>query len=169
MYIFWNGFPGKCVCYRVADNTFWTTGSLLPVMAIKPGLRLIRGVMYSSTQLFPQCICSNCKMYLFKLQNVFVQIAKCICLDCKVYLSLYTSCMLARIWKSRRIACIAIAASADCGLRQSPLAGVPSTTTLLASIKPWPESSLDFAKTSATTTTTAVTKTTITKTTISTW
>ena len=36
------------VRYRVADNTFWTTGSLLPVMAIKPRLRLIRGVMYSS-------------------------------------------------------------------------------------------------------------------------
>ena len=26
-----------------------------------------------------KCICLNCKMYLFKLQNVFVQIAKCIC------------------------------------------------------------------------------------------
>ena len=36
------------VRYRVADNTFWTTGSLLPVMAIKPRLRLIQGVMYSS-------------------------------------------------------------------------------------------------------------------------
>ena len=38
-------------CNRVADNTFWTTGSLLPVMAIKPRLQLIRGVMYSSTLL----------------------------------------------------------------------------------------------------------------------
>ena len=37
-----------------------------------------------------KCICLNCKMYLFKLQNVFVQIAKCICSNCKVYLSFYT-------------------------------------------------------------------------------
>ena len=27
----------------------------------------------------------NFKMYLFKLQNVFAQIAKCICLNCKMY------------------------------------------------------------------------------------
>ena len=32
-------------------------------------------------------ICPNCKMYLSKLQNVFVQIAKCICQNCKMYLS----------------------------------------------------------------------------------
>ena len=52
------------VRYRVADNTFWTTGSLLPVMAIKPRLRLIRGVMYSSlpfhTTLFLWQIVSIC-------------------------------------------------------------------------------------------------------------
>ena len=34
-----------------------------------------------------KCICLNCKMYLFKLQNVFVQIAKCICSNYIVYLS----------------------------------------------------------------------------------
>ena len=33
-----------------------------------------------------QNICPNCKMYLSKLQNVFVQIAKCICPNCKMYL-----------------------------------------------------------------------------------
>jgi len=32
-------------------------------------------------------ICQNCKMYLFKFQNVFVQIAKCICSNFKKYLS----------------------------------------------------------------------------------
>ena len=30
-----------------------------------------------------QYICPNCKMYLSKLPNVFVQIAKCICPNCK--------------------------------------------------------------------------------------
>ena len=33
------------------------------------------------------CICSNCKLYLSKLQTVFVQIANCICPNCKLYLS----------------------------------------------------------------------------------
>ena len=32
------------------------------------------------------CICSNCKKYLFKLLNTFVQIASCICLNCKIWL-----------------------------------------------------------------------------------
>ena len=41
------------------------------------------------TRFFPvaKYICSNCKIYLSKLQNVFVQIAKCICPKCKMYLS----------------------------------------------------------------------------------
>ena len=34
-----------------------------------------------------KCICSNGKMYLFKLQNVFVQITKGICSNYKIYLS----------------------------------------------------------------------------------
>ena len=34
-----------------------------------------------------KCICSNCKMYLSKLQNIFLQIAKYICQNCKIYLS----------------------------------------------------------------------------------
>ena len=33
-----------------------------------------------------KCICANCKMYLCKLQNVFVRIAKCICANCQMYL-----------------------------------------------------------------------------------
>ena len=35
-----------------------------------------------------KCSCPNCKMYLSKLQNVFVQIAKCICPNWKMYLSI---------------------------------------------------------------------------------
>ena len=31
-----------------------------------------------------KCICPNYKIYLSKLQNIFVQIAKCICLNCKI-------------------------------------------------------------------------------------
>ena len=31
---------------------------------------------------FAKCICPNCKMYLSKLQNVFVKIAKWICMNC---------------------------------------------------------------------------------------
>ena len=31
--------------------------------------------------------CSSHRMYLYKLQNVFVQITKCICANCKIYLS----------------------------------------------------------------------------------
>ena len=35
--------------------------------------------MWDYFVLIAKCICSNCKMYLSKLQNVFVQITKCIC------------------------------------------------------------------------------------------
>ena len=38
-------------------------------------------------------ICTNCKMCLSKLQNVFVHIAKCICLNCKMYLSKLQDCI----------------------------------------------------------------------------
>ena len=31
-----------------------------------------------------KCIYPNCKMYLFKIENVFVQILKCICLNGKI-------------------------------------------------------------------------------------
>ena len=36
---------------------------------------------------FTKWIFPNCKMYMSRLQNVFVLTAKCICLDCKMYLS----------------------------------------------------------------------------------
>ena len=34
----------------------------------------------------PRCISPNCKMYFYKLQNVFVKIIKCICPNYKMYL-----------------------------------------------------------------------------------
>ena len=34
-----------------------------------------------------KCICTNCKMYLFAWQNVFVQIAGCICWNSKMFFS----------------------------------------------------------------------------------
>ena len=51
--------------------------------------------LYKLQNVFVQiakCICPNCKMYLSKFLNVFVQIAKCICPNSKLYLSkLYKS------------------------------------------------------------------------------
>ena len=45
----------------------------------------------SIARAFPPCNCWHCqyccKMYLFKLSNVFVQIAKYICLNCKIAVS----------------------------------------------------------------------------------
>ena len=47
------------------------------------GRTVIAGTSLQSSK----CISANCKMYLYKWPNVFVQIARCICTNGKTYLS----------------------------------------------------------------------------------
>ena len=47
------------------------------------GRTVIAGTSLQSSK----CISANCKMYLYKWPNVFVQIARCICTNGKMYLS----------------------------------------------------------------------------------
>ena len=54
---------------------------------VEPRLFLHGGIAQISARLSVKGILYSCIKYLFKLQNVFVQIAKCICLNCQMYLS----------------------------------------------------------------------------------
>ena len=72
----------------------------LPVCGLDQSIYFLRSPISPFAQMkFPECfhlslrihpnehICPNFKMYLSKLQNVFVQIAQYICPNCKMYLS----------------------------------------------------------------------------------
>ena len=63
----------KCICQNW-QMYFFQWGGMLPVSPLPP------------TRIFPvaKYICSNCKLYLSKLLNVFVQMLKCICPNGKI-------------------------------------------------------------------------------------
>ena len=113
--------------YHVVQNACWReyeTANVLLVLLASAICKLLN-VFVQITQ----CICINCKVYLFKLKSVFLQIAKCICSPIRIMHARENMKQPTRKQLVLLHSYTVLLASADCGLRQLPLAGAPSTTS----------------------------------------